>query len=179
VRDPCSTARLDLHPSARLLQRHHPLGNLPVLIRKHTLPEKGIANIPIYSQIHTILKRAVAGVCAHVPRQVAGGREGLAARLALVRAVAGVRPQVHRHVAGLREGLAARRALAVLVLCGSARPFLPGRTTLIFPGCMFGRGILPVALAADRHRGVVARGSLGLESFGCRQTGQNLRLISC
>ena len=47
----------------------------------------------------------------HVPRQVAGLREGLAARRALVRPLPAVHPHVPPQVAEPREGLAARRAL--------------------------------------------------------------------
>jgi len=47
----------------------------------------------------------------HVHSQVAGPREGLATRRALVRPLPAVHPHVHSHAPGLREGLAARRAL--------------------------------------------------------------------
>ena len=115
--------------------------------------------------------RAVAGVREHVPRQLAGLRKGLAACLAYKWAVAGVRAHVRHQAAGPRQGLAAHRALAVLVLGGSDRPFLPGRPTLILPVCMVGRCLLPAALAAERHGGAVAHVPSALI---VDQTGQNL-----
>ena len=53
---------------------------------------------------------SVAGVSPLVRRQVGGGRECLAASRTLVRGLAGMRAHVLSQVAGLREGLAARRA---------------------------------------------------------------------
>ena len=123
---------------------------------------------------HRALVRAVAGVRENVRRQGAGLRGGLATRFAIVRTVAGVRAHVHRQVAGMRKRLATRRALVrtvtgVLVICGCDHRCLPRRPTLITPGFMVGWGLLPEALAADRHGGVVA---CFLSRFQCRQTGQ-------
>jgi len=73
-----------------------------------------------------------------------------------MRAVAGVRPHVRRQDAGPVEGLVAQRALAVLVLCGPDHPFLPQRPTLILSGTPLSSGLLPAALAPERHGGVVA-----------------------